>query len=114
MTRGLSTKQEAILRWLLQCYRNIEERGSDRARTLLAVWGVPWCPGRQARRSGREWTMSDSATTSRTVTRLEQRGLIARKHQVTGGTRVTHIRLTEAGRAEAERLTHGQAEHVSR
>lgn len=106
----LSPYQRAVLRWVLDRYRECEEPGmlSDSGRGQLRIWGVPvW------RREA--CSRSESASRSRALRRLEADGLIRRRSQVSGdwyqpdgipdyGTqpRTTHLQLTEAGRALAE------------
>ena len=63
MQKKLSTEQKRILIWLLEQY---ETGNSDRN-----GWGVPW------RTSG---TASDRAVLSRSISRLEARGLVLRQN----------------------------------
>jgi hypothetical protein len=139
MGSGLSDKQKAILVWLLREYQRIERDGSDHDRFFLQRSGVEWAPGPRHRYwwgkkrprgpwpAERAWTPSDRAAVSRSLVRLEQRGLVRRIDEVVrcfdeglgmirrhkDGTpwprrwnRTTHVMLTDVGRAEVERLTH--------
>jgi hypothetical protein len=53
-------------------------------------------------------TPSDSAVVSRALRNMEDGGLVARINRW-GGSRTTHVQLTDMGRAEAERLVAEQA-----
>jgi DNA-binding MarR family transcriptional regulator len=97
----LSRLQREILKWLLNETEYTEANGNDYARNELCHWGVKWNPGRWHY----DWTRSDSASWSRTLQRLEIRGLILRTNQCSRGKRATHIKLTEVGREVAKRLT---------
>jgi DNA-binding MarR family transcriptional regulator len=100
----LSGYQARFLLWLIELYQEIEAEGDKRGMWRDAV-PVPRARAGQSR--------SDSASISRAVRRLEDRGLIERLNHVSGAPgegyatqmRTTHIRLTESGRAVAERLT---------
>mgnify|MGYP006352915013 CR=1 FL=1 len=100
----LSGYQARFLLWLLERYQEIEAGGDKRGMWAGAV-RVP--------RAGAGQSRSDSASISRALRRLEDRGLIERLNHVSGSSdegyvtqmRTTHIRLTESGRALAERLT---------
>ena len=67
--KKLSTEQKAILLWLLEQYEtgNVDPRHS--------AWGVPW------RTSG---TASARAVLSRSISRLEARGLVLRNNRSRG------------------------------
>ena len=100
--KGLSRQQVAILCWLLARTKEIEAHGNGAAKSDLKHWGVRWRPGH----GQDDWTPSDRAVFSRAVLRLAQRGLVLRRNQVSASPRrATHILLTPAGRAAAERLT---------
>jgi DNA-binding MarR family transcriptional regulator len=69
-----------------------------------SIWGSHW--------RTRGLDRIRQASISRAIRRLENRGLLARLNQVSGPVgefttkhRTTHLKLTDKGRAEAERLT---------
>lgn len=85
----LSWQQATILRILYECYQKQAPRTRD-------IDGVEWGPGLSRVRA---------ASVSRSLRRLEERGLIER--WTTGvGSRTTHVHLRPAGIALAQRLTH--------
>lgn len=97
---GLSVLQKEVLTFLYRETLVLDERGSNRAR----YWGVRWRPHAE--------TPTAQAALSRAVRRLEQRGLLVRKNERTGGNRngrpipwrTTHLQLTAEGKQTAERL----------
>ena len=56
---------------------------------------------------GVKMTAADYVSTSRNYAQLERRGLIRRWAEGAYGSQTTHIELTDAGRAVAEKLTYG-------
>ena len=87
----LSEHQRVILRHLLS---ETLEQG------LLSV-AIPWAPSHWYG----AWTRADAAAVSRALRRLERRGLVERlPARPAGATRTTHVRLTDRGRAVADRL----------
>jgi DNA-binding MarR family transcriptional regulator len=73
----------------------------------MDVWGVPW-------RSTRSATPAVRAAVSRALKRLEQRGLVVRSNQVSGGPWTTHVKLTEIGRTVAETVNKTLGDFVNR
>jgi DNA-binding MarR family transcriptional regulator len=63
----------------------------------LRVQGVEW---RSGAKDG-----SGRASMSRTLHRLERRGLVVRRNWISGGDRTTNVSLTVAGWEEVGRLT---------
>jgi len=124
MGRGLSSLQVSVLQSMLHYYRHVEKHGSEWLKQMLREHfeGVPvkWLRG-----YGEGRRRSDSSAFSRALRRLEQRGLIVRSNYSTGipvpkdsplyglkrtsadqpHRRADHLVLTEAGRAEAERVS---------
>jgi hypothetical protein len=81
---------------------DLTARGQHRLLARVQYWGVEWHPGRYMD----DWTPADRAVFSRSLRRLEQRGLVERKNERTGeSTRTTNVRLTDRGREVAKRLT---------
>jgi uncharacterized protein YfaT (DUF1175 family) len=105
----LSAQQQHILRCVYAYEERVRAAGTDDQQAWLAAWGMPL-----RQRHGPDWTRADSAILSRSLARLEERGLIIRRNAVSERNRTTHILLTEAGREVAKRLTSGDGEHVSR
>jgi hypothetical protein len=68
----------------------------------VEVWGAHW------HATDREDTPSRRASVSRSLRRLERRGLVHRSNDVTAGKgcrwRTTHVSLTEAGKAVYQEL----------
>jgi hypothetical protein len=64
-------------------------------------------PHNLARWLGHAATASESAVFSRALRNMEAMGLVLRVNRW-GGSKTTHVRLTAAGRAEAERLVADQ------
>ena len=91
--RKLSENQRDILLWLAEQF------------VKTGVTLVPW------KHSG-PWTASARASESRSLCRLEKRGLVARCNLHGDGQRTTHVELTEAGLKLCGQLM--QAEMVNR
>ncbi len=106
----LSAEQNSILEWL---FANIPKSTTD-------AFGIRWMPGKWGLTS----TPSSRAAYSRSLKRLEERGLVLRQNQVSGNpytqmaraskdephNRTTHVQLTQLGEELAatlfsERLT---------
>lgn len=119
MTKRLSDFQRQILIALARAYNTIEREGNDFDRHQLGIWGVKWRPHGK----GNCVTTIDRASVSRTLRRLEERGLVRRRNQISGDRfepdrlptgekplpppdnhRTTHVQLTDEGREEAENL----------
>lgn len=100
MTDNLSAEQKSVLLWLLDYCNRIESSGNDHAKQDIALWGVPW------RTNG--LTRSEHASLSRTLRRLETRGLVIRKNDVSDGRRTTGVVLTANGRQIAEAVNIAQ------
>jgi hypothetical protein len=111
----LSGGQRRILADLLVYYRNREEAGGNSV-AQVRIWGVPlkWLRGTK-----RDRTAADSAAFSRSIRRLEARGLVLRNNSRNGVAsgpsqgrarrsleeliaRADHLLLTEMGRLVAE------------
>ena len=114
VAHGLSKLQGAILRSLWHVTTLVEAEVEGAASS--DHWGIPWHPRGNAPR----WTASNRAAVSRALRRLEQRGLLVRMNRTvtigvsdsaTGGPprmasrRTSEVRLTELGRAVAQRFT---------
>ena len=102
----LSQLQKTILELVwAETYRletALEARGQRGLLARVQDWGVDWAPTRWAD----PWTPADRAVISRALRRLEQRGLVERKNEVTNTPRrTTNVRLTDRGREVAKRLT---------
>ena len=90
----VSDQQGSILKWLLRCVRAAESNDPE----LLArgfVWGL--------RLHGAERENSQRASFSRSLARLEQRGLITRL-KGSKAKRTRRVLLTAEGRKVAESL----------
>ena len=108
--RGLSDQQKWILRTVFWLYDYAERNATDYGRRMVEIWGIHWTPSRWHQ----DWTASDRASVSRALKRLEGRGLVLRTNDWGGDRRTNHVRLTEQGRQEAERLTKAVCEDVNR
>jgi hypothetical protein len=118
----LSYLQEQILRWLLETsdtadasLGELEDIPQDQqlvwfvAKWELVHMGVSWRPSKGAQ----EWTRSNAAAVSRSIRRLEERGLVRRggSDRSSAGkpraprSRTTRLKLTELGREAAQQLT---------
>lgn len=118
MARKLSDVQESILLYVY----HID------AQLTMPWWGVNWQPKKACGLD--EWTRSDAASFSRSVRRLEERGLLFRDNGVSGvpalngnrrtsieeppPTRANVLKLTDAGREMAKRLTLVSRDNVNR
>jgi hypothetical protein len=120
MGRGLSADQQDLLCDLLEWYQHVEAKGNEFAKTDLSLRGlsIPWLRG-----TLKDWSRSESASFSRSLRRLEQRGLILRinvnqgipeGHPQAGRirtsidqpcTRADHVLLTPLGRQVAGQLS---------
>jgi hypothetical protein len=93
----VSEQQGELLLWLLECYRTsaIIKLGAARFGYRVRLERLP-----------RGVSRSESASQSRALRRLEDRGLVERSNWVQNrrGSRTTHVRLTAAGWDLAERL----------
>ena len=111
----LSGDQRRILTELLSYYRRREEAGGNGA-AQVRIWGVPlkWLQGTK-----QYCTAADSAAFSRSIRRLEARGLVLRNNSQSGVlsgpsrgrtrrsidepiARADHLLLTDMGRQVAE------------
>lgn len=113
LARGLSDDQQAILEWLLD----------NQPLSTRAPWGIRWQPGKWGLINSR----SASAAYSRTLKRLEERGLVLRQNRQSGNpltrcaretsdephNRTTHVLLTEIGVQVAEWLTKPRTDFVN-
>ena len=97
---GLSWAQRDILVYLWEETQRYEAHG-DRGRDQARGWGIPWRPSRIYR----DLTRSDRAAISRSIRRMEERGLLYRLNDWSGKRRTTHVRLTPAGRHIGKRLS---------
>ncbi len=114
----LSRQQELILLSQEECMRlveELEEESSQRSRQFHEHWGFGWAPGKAKRywASGEQWTPSKRASLSKSLTRLENRGLIIRNNykneprlslESPVPKRTTTIKLTDLGRRVAKLL----------
>ncbi len=100
LEKKLSCQQQEILRYLTAQADYIENNYPDDYKIFYRVWGVPWQPGKL----GNAWNNNDSASISRSLKRLEERGLLLRKNDITGRNRSTHVILTDKGREIGLRL----------
>lgn len=106
----LSRQQRHILDVLWEQTTYIEGHGNEFAKAMLNYWGVRWYPAK----GFDDWKRSDSATISRALRRLEHRGLVERKNEISDRVgRTTRVKLTAAGIAIAKRLTKTQSENVN-
>jgi hypothetical protein len=118
----LSEDQRRILADLLAYYRRYEKPDGNGAK-LVRIWGVPlkWLRGTKQYR-----TAADSAAFSRSIRRLEARGLVLRNNSNTGVlsgpsqrrarrsieepiARADHLLLTDMGRQVAETVKKNRA-----
>jgi hypothetical protein len=102
-THKLSLQQKTILVCVLRGLKFMRERAAankDRAWELL--WGVPI---RWLRPRDDYYSAADRAAFSRSLRRLEQRGLIHRTNDISvDPKRTTRIKLTDTGEKLAETL----------
>jgi hypothetical protein len=94
--KRLSFDQKDLLRVLLGHYQHTEAHGSSLDRDLLGHWGI-----RLTCLRPRGLSRSRYASITRTLARLEKRGLIIRTKDVSEGHRTTCIKLTDLGRQVA-------------
>lgn len=109
----MSWSQRSILCWILEVTEWREQNGNDHNKRRLEFWGVHWQPSRGQQR----WTRSDSAAVSRSLRRLEARGLVIRDNAISGSPsadgsrksldelppkRACNVKLTELGRVVAK------------
>ncbi len=111
MTERLSQQQAEFLVWLLEGYQERPDAETPLRRRMDTYLGVPI--GRLPKGTSR----SESASQSRMLRRLEDRGLIERRsfpgglqflpagQWQEGHRRTTHVRLTAEGYDLAERLS---------
>ena len=100
----LSKKQCAVLRWIRNFERDITADGSAEERRALSSVGVPWDE------RGNLASPVERASVSRTLARLERRGLVLRQNIRSAGShrarqsanephqKTTHVLITDAGR----------------
>ena len=115
----LSDQQADFLCWLLVAYRDLPDELAALHRRQVDHMGVP--VGRLPKGTSR----AESASMSRALRRLEDRGLIERRNWLAGlafrpagqfndgNRRTTHVRLTAEGWDLAERLTAGRAFEIT-
>jgi DNA-binding MarR family transcriptional regulator len=117
--RKLSSRQMWLLALLLDLTETLSKESGHK---FYRVWGLPWHPGKWHRWTlewgHREWTLSDRAAFSRTLRRLEKRGLVIRDNHIeafrsgrrhasieeAAPMRTTIVRLTTLGRMVAKQL----------
>lgn len=96
--QGLSRLQQAIVRHIWHHTRQALIGTDVAARMQVYEAGIPWRPrGRAA-----VWRLTTRVDVSRSLARLERRGLVMRMN---AGGRTTRVRLTAAGLEAARRLT---------
>lgn len=114
----LSPEQEQFLKWMLFVHRMEDQMRAGTGKVQLEEWGV------KLKNLPRGADRSRSASRSRMLRRLEERGLVERRNRSSGDRysedpedtlevreelglvqhRTTHVRFTEKGREVAERL----------
>jgi len=105
--KKLSALQRETLRYVLAQAEAAERAGGLEA-GIARNFGATWHPSRGLD----DWSATDRAVFSRTLRRLEHRGLVVRHNHVGGpdSRRTTNVLLTPIGRLVAKRLT--SDEHV--
>ncbi len=98
--KGLSSVQRDVLAYLWEETQRYEAH-SDHFHREARVWGVRWRPNRIYL----DLTPSNRAAISRSIRRMEERGLLYRLNHCTEGRRTTCVRLTPDGRHIAKRLS---------
>ncbi|MFQ5823269.1 MAG: hypothetical protein ACE5JB_04365 [bacterium] len=93
--KGLSIQQWEILLDIFEITIFAEEHGHDLIKIYAPCWGICWQP---SKRNRGDWSFSKSASMSRSLRRLESRGLIERKNDISCGRRTTYVKLTDIGR----------------
>jgi hypothetical protein len=117
MPKNLSAVEAEVLLWLQGCWDAVERDGSERQRTDMRRWGMPW--------DGTIGSGPVKAVSEATLRRLESRGFVRRtlderswdrdaeaRYQAMRwaadrwdgrvlGSRATHVLLTAAGRYAA-------------
>jgi hypothetical protein len=103
----LSALQQRILLQLGAIVSSIKTNGTAEAKTALDTWGVLWRPGA----GDAHWTPTKRSSCSRSLRRLERRGLVLRRNWRTPhGRRTTHLIPLPKGEAVVQRLA-VQARH---
>lgn len=113
-SRSLSHAQQQVLCWVWRWSVYLEARDDGDARRPVEQVAVAW-------RAGSGATAAQRASWSRTLRRLEQRGLLERiPHRDEEapvptdsrghGIRTAHVRLTAAGKELAKRLEEGDGD----
>jgi len=98
----LSRQQKRLLITSLAYWEYIEANGNDLAKLELEFWGIPWHPAKRQD----NWTRADSVIISRSLRRLEHRGLVERKNNISGSRlRTTMVKFTPLGLEVAKQLT---------
>ena len=107
IAKCLSGEQHQILIVYERTTRWVD--ANDHGLSFWAVWGVPHRPSKPFVRDGYEWTRSMAASLSRSLRRLEARGLLERGNEISGdeSKRTCNVKLTELGRAVARELMKG-------
>lgn len=116
----LSSQQKSILmiwEFWMQLEQELEDDDFDNSD--IYRWGLWWWPSKFYEKSGekpKDWTASDRADFSRSLKRLENRGLIIRNNhknaprasiETPPPKRTTYVKLTELGRKVATWLMKG-------
>jgi hypothetical protein len=107
----LSPLQRQILLKIGEMVLRIKVHGSAEGKAALNTWGIPWRPSTGDAR----WTPSQRSAWSRSLRRLEQRGLVLRRNwRNPHGRRTTHIVLSQDGEAVAQWLIAQTGRNVNR
>jgi hypothetical protein len=105
----LSISQKEILLYVWRETSRREKvfkaRGDHNLLARLQYWGIEWYPSLVFQWGYEPWSPTDRAVCSRSLRRLEQRGLVERKNERTGASRrTTNVRLTGRGRKIAKQI----------
>ena len=112
-TTGLSSFQRNILLSILRSFGRCQEAFARGEYCWEYIGGplddlwIRWSPGKRYGHLGYTISRSECATFSRSLKRLEHRGLVERGSYVSDANRTTMVRLTESGRAIAEAEANG-------
>lgn len=119
--KKLSVDQVETIIWLYNATKWYLESGNltEFGKISINLWGVPWRPAKENREYGYGFTRGDSAVWSRSLKRLEDRGLLLRINDISGSPdgpavrqskedppprRTTRVKITPLGLEVAEIL----------
>ena len=94
--RRLSPLQRFILAEVYEATLHEQKSGK-----YSDCWGARWTLSKSIKNP----TRAQSAAASRALRRLDQRGLVIRRNDVSEGNRTTCVKLTDEGLSIAKRLT---------